>query len=590
MKQLYLWILLLFACGNVFAQNTMVQYEYWVDNAYASKVQTNISPVQTFTWQTTIPCQNLDVGLHVLNARFKGNGGQWSPTVSSYFYKMPLPKDDNTIGTYEYWIDNETRTTQTISPAAQYAFSQNIGLGNLPAGLHSMNVRFKDAKGQWSSTVSNYFYKTPTPKDDNAIVAYEYWLDDQFAGRSKVNAATSPVFNLSAAIPFNNLESGLHTFNIRFMDKYGQWSSTESRYFQKLVDRSQNTMVAYEYWINDFYNDKKTGSINNLQSFVILDDIDVSKAVKATNYIRYRFKDAMGNWSSVLSQDFYRPVEPAFSAIVGLSEATFTNTTKYADTYEWDFGDGVMSEQVNPMHTYAEPGAYEVKLIVSNKAFTDSVTQYVEIDGIKKISNNIGGNGGYASFDIYGGGLDEKTVVKLVNGSETISTYRVYKKEPGIICATFDLTGKNVGDYYAWLSQTSETSGKFEGQKGNTCKFFVVATDNVGNTESFKSDAELTVSLNATAIKPVAGDKVHLKVIPNPVESKAIIEFYSKQAENVSLSISNIAGQKVKDLYSGTVKAGVNQIPFESGKMNTGVYFITLKSGDSKETIKVVIK
>ena len=448
MKRIYQWILLLFACGNVLAQNNIVQYEYWLDSDYASKALTNISPVQTFNWQTSIPCPDLDVGLHVLNVRFKDSKGQWSSTVSSWFYRMEAWTGNQPITQLEYWLDDnyKDKKSEPLTGAGNQ-WQTAIDCRALETGMHAFHVRFKDAKGQWSSVLSSYFYTMPQSKDDNTIVAYEYWLDNQFAERKKENANPSAVFHFSSDIPFNELESGLHSFNIRFKDKYGQWSATDSRYFQKLPDMSQNKLVAYEYWLNDLYDEKQTGSISNQQSLVILDDLDIRKAVKATNYIHYRFKDSFGLWSSTLSQDFYRPVEPDFTSIVGLSEVTFTNTSKYADKYAWDFGDETTSTQVNPMHTYSEPGAYEVKLIASNKLFTDSVFHYVEVEGIKKITNNKGGNGGLASFDIYGGGLDENTVVKLVKDGVTISTHTVYKREPGIICATFDLTGKNMGVY-----------------------------------------------------------------------------------------------------------------------------------------------
>lgn len=44
--------------------------------------------------------------------------------------------------------------------------------------------------------------------------------------------------------------------------------------------------------------------------------------------------------------------------------------------YEWDFGDGNTSNERNPLHTYATPGLYEVKLITRGICI-DSITQYV---------------------------------------------------------------------------------------------------------------------------------------------------------------------------------------------------------------------
>lgn len=42
---------------------------------------------------------------------------------------------------------------------------------------------------------------------------------------------------------------------------------------------------------------------------------------------------------------------------------TFTNTSQYASSYEWDFGDGQKSTSVNPQHTYPNEGKYTVSLI-----------------------------------------------------------------------------------------------------------------------------------------------------------------------------------------------------------------------------------
>jgi len=137
-----------------------------------------------------------------------------------------------------------------------------------------------------------------------------------------------------------------------------------------------------------------------------------------------------------------------FSYIPGISGITFTNTSQYADKYTWDFGDGQKSTQVHPFHTY-EPGVYPVTLIAEKtRGGEDATIQWIEIMGIKGISNNKGGNNGIVSIVIYGGGLSENMTVKFVKDGEIISTaHSVYQKEPGAICASFDLTDKPTGIY-----------------------------------------------------------------------------------------------------------------------------------------------
>ncbi len=50
------------------------------------------------------------------------------------------------------------------------------------------------------------------------------------------------------------------------------------------------------------------------------------------------------------------------------ADVTFVNLSQNADSYVWTFGDGSVSTQEDPSHTYDCPGEYEVSLIVSNSA------------------------------------------------------------------------------------------------------------------------------------------------------------------------------------------------------------------------------
>jgi len=57
---------------------------------------------------------------------------------------------------------------------------------------------------------------------------------------------------------------------------------------------------------------------------------------------------------------------------------SFVDCSQYAEEYEWNFGDGTSSNQRNPVHTFTEPGTYQVRLTAygydSMESFTDAVT------------------------------------------------------------------------------------------------------------------------------------------------------------------------------------------------------------------------
>lgn len=78
----------------------------------------------------------------------------------------------------------------------------------------------------------------------------------------------------------------------------------------------------------------------------------------------------------------------SFSYEVEDLTVTFTNISKDATTYAWEFGDGETSTEANPVHTYAENGEYTVTLTASNEVGQSSyseeivlATAAIKIDG-----------------------------------------------------------------------------------------------------------------------------------------------------------------------------------------------------------------
>ena len=73
------------------------------------------------------------------------------------------------------------------------------------------------------------------------------------------------------------------------------------------------------------------------------------------------------------AETYFTPIA-AFSFTMkeknGSMLVTFTNTSSYADTYQWNFGDGNSSSSVNPTHVYpipvTKPSLYTVVLTASH--------------------------------------------------------------------------------------------------------------------------------------------------------------------------------------------------------------------------------
>ncbi|MEO1438029.1 MAG: PKD domain-containing protein, partial [Bacteroidota bacterium] len=61
-------------------------------------------------------------------------------------------------------------------------------------------------------------------------------------------------------------------------------------------------------------------------------------------------------------------------------EVTFTELSEHADIWLWDFGNGDISSEMDPVYSYPDTGIYPVTLVVGQlSGCTDSLTQFVDV-------------------------------------------------------------------------------------------------------------------------------------------------------------------------------------------------------------------
>ena len=163
MKKIIFIILCVFAFAQSNAQNKIKSYEYWFDNDFMSKVTTNITPVVSYNLNGNIPTTGLPGGLHVFNVRFQDDSAKYSQVSSSFFFKQYQGGGavQNDIVAYEYWFDNDyaSKVSSNITATPSFNLNSNISTATVVAGLHVMNIRFRDSGGKWSQVVSSFFYK-----------------------------------------------------------------------------------------------------------------------------------------------------------------------------------------------------------------------------------------------------------------------------------------------------------------------------------------------------------------------------------------------------------------------------------------------
>ncbi len=135
---------------------------------------------------------------------------------------------------------------------------------------------------------------------------------------------------------------------------------------------------------------------------------------------------------------FYYLLNPKTEQI---NSVTVFNTTRYARSFHWDFGDGYTTNQRNPPpHTYQSAGTYTITLTANNYCCSDSYSETVTIDAPNSISE-LAENG----FTVYPNPVGDDLYVRAENGEVAVVNL-------------FDITGKLVESFSFTSELTINTS------------------------------------------------------------------------------------------------------------------------------------
>ncbi|MHC1776292.1 MAG: hypothetical protein AB9834_12875 [Lentimicrobium sp.] len=290
--------------------NKITRYEYWTDNAYASRTAQSVAPTDNYSFLSGIDFSALSVGVHVFNLRFRQSDGKWSSVISQMFVKPPADQGlDNNITGLEYWLDNAYagKVSQAVTPASAYSFISGINCNSLSVGAHVFNIRFRQTDGKWSSTISQMFYKhPPAATTDNSVTSCEYWMDNGFGSRVQQPVTPGSTYSFISGIDCSGLSTGVHIFNIRFRQTDGKWSSVLNQMFVKppATTTGPGTIARYEYWFNDGFAGRAVINTPAQRIYTTGDLLAIDTMSRFINVFHSRYRDNYGNWTYI-DQQFY---------------------------------------------------------------------------------------------------------------------------------------------------------------------------------------------------------------------------------------------------------------------------------------------
>jgi PKD repeat protein len=212
-----------------------------------------------------------------------------------------------------------------------------------------------------------------------------------------------------------------------------------------------------------------------------------------------------------------------------------------------------------------------------------SINNGATFQGSNTYSNLIAGDYTYVFTD--GGNCEVTgtvTVGNINNFSPTIT--------PDAIIAPGTPTDLTVTGGTSWTWYANDGGGPL--QVGTTQTINVAPTVtttyhcNVEDGSGCEAELEVTLTMESAGINELFGG--HFQLFPNPSDGQFQLMFHLNETKDIDVEIVNIIGDKVFASSFSDVKD--QTIGFDLNHIATGVYFVTLKSGEEMVTEKIVIK
>lgn len=323
-------VMLWMFCSVGLSSQQIVDAEYYIDidPGLGSGTPISITDNQDISdLLVPIDIAGVSEGIHNLIVRAKDENGSWSLSHEQTFLKSQLPSS-SPIDALEYYFDNDpgegNGSPISITASADILnHSSLISISGISEGVHRLNIRARNEEGVWSHVESKTVYVS-APEILYDIVKLEYYMgaDPGFGSGTAISITpANDVSEISAVVPFGDLEFGVNQLSVRGLNSKGQWSHSSTNAILKMKVPDVPDVVELEYFFNV---DPGFGSGTNVSLGAQPDWPDASVLINTNGladglHILYiRTKDSNGVWSFSESTIIQKSTVENLSDITGI--------------------------------------------------------------------------------------------------------------------------------------------------------------------------------------------------------------------------------------------------------------------------------
>lgn len=319
-----------------------------------------------------------------------------------------------------------------------------------------------------------------------------------------------------------------------------------------------------------------------------------------------------------------------FSYDSDLLTVSFSYTGDPDEFESWDFGDGNTSTMMNPTHTYAAEGYYEVTLYASNDCGTNELTQTVEATIKPEASFAFDNNAGCAPVTVnytnettgnpsslvwlFEGGtpsssIEENPTVEYYEGG-TFSTQLIAFSANGNDTLTMnDIITVDAGpdpNFYFTMDGATVT---FVNQTEDANSYIWNFGDGVASVEenpvhTFTANGTYTVTMYAkndcgqkskkvtieiTTVNTFEAYIQHFKLYPNPNDGRFELEMELAEQQVISIRIFDLIGKQI-DQRKENLSSGFQKIYLDYSGLESGFYILEVGNDKASKRMKFAVQ
>jgi len=629
MRKIIIIVLLLFA-QNISAQN-IVQLEYFIDSdpGFGNGTQVSITSGSIIDLSFNINLNGVNSGIHTLFIRAKDDEGKWSLVFEKPFLKEAIGSQDAlpNITELEYFIDNDPEiglgTKAAITPGIDVFENFSVDLSQVNYGFHTLFIRAKDVRGQWSLLFEKPFLKEATGSADSPpeITTIDYYFIQ--------NDVTTPVYSYSTFPQSDNIDVNF-TANLSAL----QGGMCKLHLIGQDANEMQSLEYIYEFEVIYEQPPAQIDLVTNPGSDV---EVDFENGVIVI------FESVTGEGVTSFSTTETGPLPPTGFQIIPSTPSTYydiSTTATYTDkiTIEMEYDENQINGDETTLRMFHEENNEVVDVTIALDTENDIITGQVNSLSLFFLAYNTTPPeivNDKVTFIIQNVTWDPITKIfaydvalQNISSEALLPPMRVeisnlYPPPPTITVNNSDGGGNGIGAYWDYNNSLGSDNELSPGETSTakcwefynpnmvgfyfSCDIYGVPAASLpkiavgeGNlpfamTNDIKKQLVM-MNRGEINVAEIAVPKEFIleQNFPNPFNSETMIKYQLPENAKVYLSILNLLGQEICVLVDGKKQAGYHTILWDgkdnSGKdVASGTYMYRIQAGELVDMKKMVL-